>query len=85
MTSRISAALLLYAFAILGLFLVLAPWTPLWATVAYGWLPDPFEGWMLSGWIRGVVTGLGALDLLVALQVGKELWARSDDEAGSFS
>jgi len=72
--SRIGAALSLYAFAALGLFLLVAPWTPAWTQATYAMLPTSVGRWVLSGWVRGVVSGLGALDLLIALQVGGELW-----------
>ena len=30
--------------------------------------------WVRSGWVKGAVSGLGALDLLVALQEAGILW-----------
>jgi hypothetical protein len=72
--TRLGAALLLYAFAGLGLFLLIAPWTPVWTQATYALLPVAVGRWVLSGWARGVATGLGALDLAIAAQVGVELW-----------
>ena len=66
-------ALALYAFAALGLFLVVAPWTPVWDQATLLLLPTSVGPWATSGWVRGAVSGLGALDLVVALQVGTEL------------
>ena len=91
MQSRIGAALSLYAFAVLGLFLFVAPWTPVWTQATYALLPERVGRWVLTGWIRGIVSGLGALDLVIAVQVGGEMWrrlrlgqaARDDDDAGS--
>jgi len=74
--SRIAAALLLYLFAVLGLFLLVAPWTPAWTQATYALLPQHIGRWVLSGWVRGVVSGLGALDLVIAAQFGLELWRR---------
>ena len=36
--------------------------------------PTAAGPWVGSGWVRGLVSGLGALDLAVALQVLRELW-----------
>lgn len=66
----------LYAFAMLGLFLLVAPWTPAWAQATYALLPRPAARWVLSGWMRGVASGLGALDLAIAAQVAVDLWRR---------
>lgn len=79
--SRIHSALALYAFLIVGLFLFVAPWTPVWSRAMLGLLPTSAGRIALSGWARGFVSALGALNLLVALQVAVELWAalrRSD-------
>jgi len=78
--SRTGAALSLYAFAALGLFLLVAPWTPAWTQATYALLPKSAGRWVLSGWARGVVSGLGALDLAIAAQVAVELWRRFRDQ-----
>lgn len=74
MQSRLGAALSLYAFGVLGLFLLVAPWTPVWTQATYAVLPRSVGKWVLSGWARGIVSGLGALDLVIAAQVGSDLW-----------
>lgn len=38
--------------------------------------PKTMEVWMLSGWVRGGVSGLGALDLAIAVQLFAQLWRR---------
>ena len=81
MDSRIGTALTLYAFAVFGLFLLVAPWTPVWAQATYALLPKSVGRWVLTGWARGVVSGLGALDLMIALQVGAEIWRRGRSES----
>jgi len=74
MESRLRSALSLYAFTVLGIFLLFAPWTPVWGKAAHALLPAALESWVQRGWLRGVVSALGALDLVVAVQVGRELW-----------
>lgn len=76
MQSRIGSALWLYAFGVLGLFLLVAPWTPAWTQATYALLPKQVGRWVLSGWARGVASGLGALDLAIAAQFGADLWRR---------
>jgi len=71
---RIRSALSLYVFAVLGLFLAVAPWTPIWTRAAILLIPTPVGVWALSGWVRSLVSGLGMLDLVVALQLARELW-----------
>jgi hypothetical protein len=77
---RIRTALTLYAFAVFGLFLIVAPWTPIWNRAMLALLPTSMGSWVMSGWLRGVVSGLGALDLLMALQLARELWQQMDLE-----
>ena len=74
MDSRIRTALFLYAFAIVGLFLLVAPWTAVWSQAIVGLLPTRVGRLALGGWVRGIVSGLGALNLAVAFQVAIELW-----------
>ena len=87
MDLRLRAAITLYAFTVLGLFLLLAPWSPVWEQAAVVLLPTAVGGWVLSGWGRGVVSGLGALDLAVAIQVAMEfkrsLRASKSEDLGS--
>jgi hypothetical protein len=78
--SRIRTALWLYAFGAIGLFLLVAPWTAVWTQAMAGLLPTPLGRVALRGPIRGVVSGLGALDLLVAIQFALELWERMRSE-----
>ena len=75
MDSRIRSTLLLYTYSVLGIFLLVAPWTPVWEHAAHGLLPEAVQPWALSGWIRGIVSGLGAVDLAVAAHVGLGFFA----------
>ena len=75
--SRIMSVLSVYAFAVLGVFLLVAPWTPVWEQAILALVPPGLEGLLRSGWIRGAVSGLGAVDLVVAAQLGLQLWQRA--------
>jgi hypothetical protein len=71
---RIQTAMTLYVFGALGLFLLAVPWTSVWDQVAVELLPDFVAGWVGSGWVRGAVSGLGALDLMTATREARALW-----------
>jgi hypothetical protein len=71
---RIEAALTLYAFGVLGVFLLAVPWTPVWDHLALGLLPKAFGSWVRSGWTRGAISGLGALDLIAAARDAASVW-----------
>jgi hypothetical protein len=76
LNSRVRQALFVYGYTVLGIFLLVAPWTPVWDQAARGLLPEPMQPWALSGWLRGGVSALGVLDLGVALQLGIDLSGR---------
>lgn len=73
---RIGTAFLLYAFVVIGIFLIVAPWTPVWKQSIIALLPTRIGHWMLTGWSRGVVSAVGVLDLLAAFQLLGELFRR---------
>ena len=80
MTSRIQTAFLVYAFAALGVFLVVAPWSPLWDASTAGYLPTAAGPWIRSGFARGLVSGLGALNLAAAWSEARALlWPPAGD------
>jgi hypothetical protein len=54
---RIPRALALYAFVVVGVFLLLSPWTPIWMEVTRGLLPPDIQAWTNTGWLRGRWTG----------------------------
>lgn len=76
MKDRIGPALGAYVFGVLGVFLVLAPWTEVWERSTFVLAGTPAGAWLRSGFTRGLVTGIGILDLVVAFQEGAELWRR---------
>jgi hypothetical protein len=71
--SRIASALTVYGFLVFGVFLLVVPWTPIWGQAMLAFLPTPAGRWALQGWVRGLVSGLGAIDLVVAFQAAGEL------------
>ena len=71
---RVQVAINLYTYSVLGIFLVAVPWTPMWAQATLLLGTEAFGSWAQSGWVRGAVSGLGALDLLVAAQEAGVLW-----------
>ncbi len=67
MLSRIQLAFSVYAFGALGVFLAVVPWTPVWDAATLLLAHAGAGAWIRSGWARGLVLGLGGLDLVVAL------------------
>lgn len=83
---KIARAMLVYAFGMLGVFLAVAPWTPLWGQAFAALRSTRFESLVEAGWLRGAVSGLGALDVLVSLQIAVEMWGgggRRDPDPGA--
>jgi hypothetical protein len=80
LTSRIRTALLVYAFAALGVFLVAVPWSPVWDVATSGYVPTVAGPWLRSGFLRGLISGLGALDLVAAWSEARALlWPSAGD------
>ena len=66
MPSKFMTALTIYAFAALGIFLLAAPWSPVWDSATAAFLPTLAGPFFRSGFTRGFVSGLGALNVVVA-------------------
>jgi hypothetical protein len=52
---------------LVGLVLIVAPWTPFWES---NWILQPWPALrvvLLSGFARGAISGLGLVNVLVAL------------------
>ena len=79
---RVSALVHLYLLAMLGVFLVAAPWTPVWDQASGALGRSLLAAWAASGYARGFVSGLGVLDLLVAAREADVLWRGSRDARG---
>lgn len=71
--SGFRSILLVYLYSMLGVFLVVAPWTPVWEQASHGLLPESVHALALSGWARGLISGLGAADLVVAARLAGQL------------
>lgn len=82
MTDRIRPALTAYVFGVLGVFLVAAPWTAIWDHGTQFLLPGGAAVWARSAWVRGAVSGLGILDLVVAAGEAGVLWRALRRESG---
>ncbi len=67
MLSRIRLAFNVYVFGAVGVFLAVVPWTPVWDAAVLLFGDSPAGALFRSGWARGLITGLGVLDVAVAL------------------
>jgi hypothetical protein len=63
---------MLFCFEI-GLFLVFVPWSSLWEHNVL-LLYIPMRGLLLNNFVRGAVSGLGVIDLLLGLSELKQFW-----------
>ena len=80
MRSRLQTAFIVYLFAALGVFLVVAPWSPLWEASTAGYLATPLGPWLRSGFSRGLISGVGLLNLSAAWGEAKALlWPAPGD------
>jgi hypothetical protein len=62
----VAPALSIVSTALVGLILVVAPWTGLWES-NYLLLPHPMlRSWLLNAFVRGAVTGLGLVNFVLA-------------------
>jgi hypothetical protein len=68
----------LYIFLVLGVFLMVAPWTPVWYEATVLLLPTRFGAPAQQGWVRGLVTAVGLLDLLAAGSSALDLLRRRE-------
>ncbi|HEX4823507.1 MAG TPA: hypothetical protein VFV19_04315 [Candidatus Polarisedimenticolaceae bacterium] len=66
MPARFTTALIIYAFAAVGIFLLAVPWSPVWESATSAFLPTAAGPLLRSGFVRGFVSGLGALNVAVA-------------------
>ena len=66
-------SLTLYIFLVLGVFLAVAPWTPVWYEATVLLLPTRFGAPAQHAWVRGLVSAIGVLDLLAAAGAAREL------------
>ena len=73
MNRLIAVAFILFCFEI-GLFLVFVPWSPLWehnVLLSYSFTLHRF---LLNNFVRGTVSGLGVVDLMLGLSELGRFW-----------
>ena len=75
--STLKNSIVLYVFLVLGLFLAVAPWTPVWYEATVLLLSTRFGAVAQQGWVRGLVSAIGILDLLVAGSAALDLAGRA--------
>jgi hypothetical protein len=64
----LAALLSILSSLLVGVVLVFAPWTPLWDSNWLLQLWPGLRGLLLSAFTRGAVTGLGLVNLVLALR-----------------
>jgi hypothetical protein len=78
----VAAFLSILSSLLVGVALVVAPWSPLWEANWLLTLWPSVRGFVLSGFARGAVTGLGLVNLALAL---RDVYARvGGRESGPF-
>jgi hypothetical protein len=66
--SRLTFLLSITSSVLIGVGLVLVPWTQLWETnYLLHWNPV-IRGFMLNTYVRGAVTGLGLVNVILAME-----------------
>jgi len=79
--SRFIAAFYVYAFAALGVLLLAVPWSAAWDAATAVYMPTPVGAWLRSGFVRGFISGLGALDLFAAWGQARDFLRATDGDA----
>jgi hypothetical protein len=73
MNRVIAVAFILFCFEI-GLFLVFVPWSALWEHNVFLGYSLLLRGLLLNNFVRGGVSGLGAIDVLIGFSELRYLW-----------
>lgn len=68
MLARLFGATLVLFFLELGLFLLIVPWTNLWQHNYFLFRWPELSPWITNYYLRGAVSGLGLIDLGLALR-----------------
>lgn len=67
MDAKLRSGIQAYAFGVVGVFLTLVPWSGLYHhVVVWSQMSTSLGEIFAAGWFRGLVSGLGVLDLAVA-------------------
>ena len=73
MNRFLAVAFILFCFEI-GLFLMLVPWSALWEHNALLGFSSTLRGLLLNNFVRGAVSGLGAIDVLLGVSELRHFW-----------
>jgi hypothetical protein len=73
MNRVIAAAFILFCFEI-GLFLMFVPWSALWEHNVFLMYSFRLRGLLLNNFVRGGVSGLGVIDVLLGLSELGRFW-----------
>ncbi len=76
-----TALLSVLSSSLVGVVLILAPWSDLWETNYLLQLHPGLRAVMLSAFTRGAVTGLGLVNVLLAALDVRAFWRGYDDRA----
>ena len=74
---RISLALFALLFSSLGMLLVLLPWTLQWTDNPLLWTHPDLRTFLGYGFVRGICSGLGLLDLWIGIREVSHLFEHS--------
>jgi hypothetical protein len=67
-TDRLGRVVLAFAWFDLGLLVLLLPWSHLWEGNSLLTLYPGLMPILLSGYVRGIVSGIGVLDMVIAAE-----------------
>jgi hypothetical protein len=73
MNRLLAVAFILFCFEI-GLFLMFVPWSALWEHNLLLVYSFTLRGFLLNNFVRGAVSGLGAVDVLLGLSELSRFW-----------
>jgi hypothetical protein len=73
MNRLLAVAFILFCFEI-GLFLIFVPWSTLWETNVLLTYSFPLRNFLLNNFVRGAVSGLGLIDILLGLSELAIFW-----------
>jgi len=81
---RIGSVLFIIFCLELGLFLMIYPWTDSWSGNYFSWLGSPriqavWHAIWIKGYLRGAVSGLGLLNIWVAVAEALRMYTGSDE------
>lgn len=74
---NLTLALSVVSSLLVGLILCVVPWTALWEGNSLLWPYPLARQWLLSPFVRGAVTGLGLVNLVLAIDELRSLFGPS--------